>query len=327
MKIGIIDSVRHSYVATPDIEVRAWSDIAEVILFRVAAADDLPAAVAECDGILSWHLVPLDASAITRLKRCRGIVRAAVGFDNIDLVAAAAQGIQVANVPDYGTEEVADHTLALSLSMLRRIPQSDRLVRRGCWDWREVGPLPRLRDFRVGLLGCGRIGTAVASRFKAFGSRVSFFDPYVPSGWEKALGISRCETLNELIESVDLLSVHAPLSSETRHLIGAAELAMMYGKFLVNTARGPIIDSLALADAAGRLAGIALDVFEDESQTPPSPLDAHDRLLWSPHVAFYSERALPELREKAAICLRSILTEGTHRNVIRPPVQRPHQAP
>ncbi|HHW76196.1 MAG TPA: C-terminal binding protein [Xanthomonadaceae bacterium] len=318
LKIGIIDSLRHSYVAQPDIEQAVFAGAGTIELFQVATAADLPPPAAACDGIISWHLVPLDAAAIDQLTACRGIVRAAVGYDNIDLVAAAAKGIQVANVPDYGTEEVADHTLALALAMLRRLPRGDRLVRGGSWDWREVGPMPRLRGLRVGILGLGRIGTAVARRFQAFGCEVAFYDPERPSGWDKAVGIDRCETLDELLDRCQLLTIHAPLNAVTRHLIDARALGKLQDKYLVNTARGPIIEpqALAAAVAAGNLAGVALDVFSDETRAPLAPLADSEATLWSPHVAFYSDRALPELRAKAAQCLRGILETGDHRNVL-----------
>lgn len=116
----------------------------------------------------------------------------------------------MANVPDYGTEEVADHALSLALSLLRRLPRGHAVVSSGSWDWREVGALPRLNQLHVGLIGCGRIGMAVALRFKAFGCRVSFYDPHQSSGVEKSLGVNRCETLAQLLECADLVSIHAP---------------------------------------------------------------------------------------------------------------------
>jgi C-terminal binding protein len=318
MKIAIIDSLHNSYVSTPDIEQRVFAEAGEVRLFPVRSADDLPAEALACDGIISWHLVPLGAAVLNRLPACRGIVRAAVGFDNIDLAAARERQIDVANVPDYGTEEVADHALAMALSLLRRLPRGQAVVSRGSWDWREVGRLPRLSQMQVGIIGCGRIGIAAALRFKAFGCRVSFYDPYVCSGVEKALGLERCERLDDLLHKVDLVSIHAPLNPQTHHLIGRKELTALRGKYLINTARGPIVDGNALSDAVsdGLLAGLGLDVYEDESQAIPAALAGRDNVLLSPHVAFYSEAALPELRTKAAQVLLAILEKGSHRNVV-----------
>ncbi|WP_350614305.1 C-terminal binding protein [Pseudomonas sp. HY7a-MNA-CIBAN-0227] len=318
MKIGIIDSLHNRYVTKADIEQEVFGGRATVSLFQTASADDLPQAALQCDGLISWHLVPLQAPFINRLEQCRGIVRAAVGFDNIDLAAARQRNIEVANVPDYGTEEVADHAVAMALSLLRRLPRGHTVVSRGSWDWREVGALPRLSQLQVGIIGCGRIGMAAALRFKAFGCQVSFFDPHVCSGVEKSLGIQRCETLAELLHKVDLISIHAPLNEQTHHLIGPRELAALSGKYLINTARGPIIDGQALRDAVvdGLLAGVGLDVYEDERQGIPEQFLGRDDVLLSPHVAFYSEAALAELRAKAAQVLLSILEKGSHRNVV-----------
>jgi lactate dehydrogenase-like 2-hydroxyacid dehydrogenase len=318
MKIGIIDSNRNCYVTDPDIERRVIGDAGHVVLYQAASADTLPDDVRDCDGLISWHLVPLDAAFINSLRRCKGIVRAAVGFDNIDLDAARQRGIPIANVPDYGTDEVADHALAMSLSLLRRLSRGHDVVSRGSWDWREVGPLPRLRELHVGIVGCGRIGMATALRFKAFGCRVSIFDPYLRSGTEKSIGVEREETLDQLLSAVDLVSIHTPLTEETRHLIGARELRMLEGKYLVNTARGPIIDSDALCSALAHdtLSGVALDVYEDETKAIPSIMQNRHDVLLSPHVAFYSEAALPELRAKAAQVLTEMLAHGWHRNVV-----------
>lgn len=318
MKIGIIDSVHNSYVSKPDIEQNVVGGRASISLFQVASTDDLPQAAIQCDGLISWHLVALQAPFINSLERCRGIVRAAVGFDNIDLAAARLRHIEVANVPDYGTEEVADHALSMALALLRRLPRGHGVVSRGSWDWREVGALPRMSQLQVGIIGCGRIGMAAALRFKAFGCQVSFYDPHVCSGVEKALGLQRCETLAELLCKVSLVSIHTPLNEQTRHLIGARELAMLRGKYLINTARGPIIDGQALCDAVadGLLAGLGLDVYEDERHAIPEQFLGRDEVLLSPHVAFYSEAALPELRAKAAQVLMNILEQGNHRNVV-----------
>lgn len=311
----VLDSARNSYVDTPDIEADILGPEIEIELARVESVAALPASALACDGVISWHLVALPADALARFSRCRAIVRAAVGVDNIDLAAARHQGIAIANVPDYGTDEVADHTLAMALALIRRLPRADATVRGGRWDWREVGQVPRLRGMTIGLVGLGRIGAAVALRFKAFGCRVLFHDPARDSGWEKSLGIERRESLDALLQEADLASLHAPLTPCTLGLIGRAELELLRGKYLVNTARGGLIDPAALCEAvaAGRLAGVALDVYADERQPPPPALLA-PAVLWSPHAAFYSAQALPELRRKAAQCLKTLLLTGQHRN-------------
>ncbi|KAB0644183.1 C-terminal binding protein [Burkholderia latens] len=318
MKIGIIDSNRNCYVTVPNIEQQTIGNEASVTLYQAASANSLPDEVRDCDGLISWHLVALDAAFIGSLRNCKGIVRAAVGFDNIDLDAARQRGIPVANVPDYGTEEVADHALAMALSLLRRLSRSHDVVIGGRWDWREVGPLPRISELHVGIIGCGRIGMAVALRFKAFGCRVSIFDPYQRSGIEKSLGVDRVETLHQLLSVAGLVSIHTPLTDETRHLIGDRELHLLEGKYLVNTARGAIIDGEALCRALAnrRLKGVGLDVYEDEKEPIPTVMQGRDDVLLSPHIAFYSESALTELRAKAASVLSDLLKHGWHRNVV-----------
>ncbi|WP_263263745.1 NAD(P)-dependent oxidoreductase [Pseudomonas sp. RIT-PI-S] len=316
-KILVLDSSRNSYVTAPDIEAEVFGPGIEVTLVHADSVAALPASALACDGVICWHLVDLPAHALARFNRCRAIVRAAVGVDNIDLIAARLHRIAIANVPDYGTEEVADHTLALALALLRRLPRADAAVRGGSWDWRDLGPLPRLSDLTIGLIGLGRIGAAVARRFLAFGCRVVFYDPYRDSGWEKSLGTGRCETLDALLDEADLVSLHLPLTLRTTHLLGQAELRRLAGKYLVNTARGGLIEphALAAAVAAGQLAGVALDVYADETAPPPPAMLAPE-VLWSPHVAFYSDKALPELRRKAASCLKTLLISGQHRNLL-----------
>lgn len=317
MKVMVLDANRNSYVSETDIETHVLGAGVEVNLVHTASVAALPDSALACDGVISWHLVPLPADALARLHRCRAIVRAAVGVDNIDLAAARLQGITVANVPDYGTEEVADHTLAMALALVRRLPCANAIVRGGSWDWRALPPLPRLSGLKIGLVGLGRIGAAVALRFKAFGCQVVFHDPARDSGWEKSLGISRCESLDALLEQADLVTLHLPLTPGTRHLIGAAELRKLSGKYLVNTARGGLAEPAALAQAvaARQLAGVALDVYADEQGQPPAALLAPE-VLWSPHAAFYSREALPELRRKAALCLKTLLLGGHHRNCL-----------
>jgi lactate dehydrogenase-like 2-hydroxyacid dehydrogenase len=317
LQIGIIDS-HHRTIGDPDIERAVFAAYGKVQLFQVAGTEDLPPEAYTLDGLISWPQVPLQRAFLQDLQCCRGIVRAAVDVDNIDLATAAEHGIQVANVPDYGTEEAADHTLALALSLLRRLPRGHDVVMGGSWDWREVGTLPRLRQLTIGLIGFGRIGMAVARRFQAFGCRISFYDPYVGSGMDKALGVVRCESLGELLHTADLVSLHSPLTDQTRHLLSEPELALLKGKYLINTASGLLIDGSALYQALERneLKGVGLDVYEDERRMVPPALQDQHNVILSPHVAFYSDAALPELRRKAAEVLLDILQKGGHRNVL-----------
>lgn len=313
-----------------DAERRILGDQAEVVAVEARTEEDLVGKVEDADAVMLYHIVRMSAVTIKRLERCRLIVRCGVGFDNVDLEAATTQGIYVANVPDYGTEDVADTALAMALNLARGIHFQNSRLRRGegPWSYTQVQPLHRLRGRAFGIVGLGRIGTATALRAKAFGFEVLFYDPYVPQGADKALGIRRLETLEELLGQSHLVSLHCPLNQETRHLINRESLRhMLPGAFLINTARGAVVDGNAVIDAiaAGHLAGAGLDVLEGEPPSPDEPLlrawrnsnhPAHDRLIVNPHSAFYSEEGLMDMRIKGSRnCRRVLMGEKPH-NVI-----------
>jgi C-terminal binding protein len=317
----VVDSVRGSYVSVPDIEAQVLQDVADVTVEKVDDGTQLSDALSAADVVIAWHHIALPRNVLRRLGRCRGVVRASVGYDNIDLEAATELGIPVANVPDYGTEEVADHTVALILAMVRRLPDLDRHVRGGGWDWRAAEPTMRLRGARLGVIGLGRIGMAVARRAQTFGITVGFHDPYLPSGIEKALAVERYESLAESLGRSDIVSLHTPLTPETFHLIGRAEFALMRpGVILVNTARGQLVDGAALEEelVAGRLGAACLDVVEGEPVIPAHLLGS-SRVLMTPHAAFYSGPALSELRRKAAMTARLFLAGERPRTLINDP--------
>lgn len=289
-------------------------------------------ALASSDGILMWHVDRLQANEIQALGRAQIIQRVGVGFDNVDLAAARARDIAVCNVPDYGTEDVADHAMALILALSRSLWAYGLAVLQDAdgWSWFKAGGANgRLRDRHLGLVGAGRIGTAVALRAKPFGLRVSIYDPYKPDGYEKAIGVNRVRSLNELA-ACDILSIHTPLTSETHHMIGDAFWrASEHRTAVVNTARGPILDEQALCDAyrRGRVTGIGTDVLEREpisTATPlgkllkESPVAARD-ILVTPHAAFFCPEAYRELRQKAAENVRRCLVDRSHRNVVNLP--------
>ena len=237
----------------------------------------------DVDAILTLPRFPIDAAQIEALPMLRVIGTASVGFDHIDLEAAAARGVAVVSVPDYCTEEVADHTLALLLALVRGVVELDRSVARAEWNPRAAGPLRTLSGMRVGLVGLGRIGRAVATRLLALGCDVCAHDiePVSHEGVELV-------PLDVLLRSSDAVSLHVPLTPATRGLIGASELgAMRPGAFLVNTARGPVVEVDAVLEAlrSRRLGGAALDVLQIEP--PPAPPVAPN-LIVTPHAAFYS---------------------------------------
>jgi len=304
--------------------------IADVAALDAAREEELLGRIEDAEAIMLYHFISLTRTTIERLERCRLIVRCGAGYDNVDRETARRRGIPVANVPDYGSEEVADSAIGMTLALTRGIHlYNQRLLRgSGQWIYTQAQPLHRLRGRTFGIIGVGRIGTAAALRAKALGLRVLFYDPHVPDGRDKALGIERCESLRELLEQSQIVSVHCPLTDETRHIVNATTLGWMRpGSYLVNTARGGTVDVLAVLDAlvSGHLAGAGIDVLETEPPPADHPLivawrdpahPAHDRLIVNPHAAFYSEEGLDDMRIKGSQnCLR-VLRGEPPRNVV-----------
>jgi D-3-phosphoglycerate dehydrogenase/C-terminal binding protein len=311
------------------IEKTIAGDIAEVKSLNASSEGDLEGYIEDADAIIMYHTLSIRRTTIDRLKNCKLIVRAGVGVDNIDHLYARKLGLPVANVPDYGSEEVADTAIGMLLSLTRGIAYLNSRLRdgEGAWSYTQVEPLTRLRNAPLGIVGLGRIGTATALRAKALGIDVMFYDPYKPDGFDKALGIRRVTDFKTLLQQTMVLSLHCPLTAETHHLINTDTLAFLpHGAYLINTARGGIVDTRAVEDAitTGRLSGAAIDVFEVEPplddplvqawRNPDHP--AYHRVLINPHAAFYCKEGLREIREKsAAACVRAFL--GTEiRNII-----------
>ncbi len=325
-KVAVTDFI----VESLDHEKRILGDLADPVALNAAQEDELLGRIEDADAVMIYHTLVLSERTINRLKQCRLIVRCGVGYDNVDIHAARQRGIPVANVPDYGTEEVADSALGLALALTRGIHLLTGRLReeRGPWTFNQVRPLRRLRGRGFGVVGLGRIGTAVALRARALGMDVLFHDPYVPDGRDRALGIRRAESLQELLEQSYVVSMHCPLTTETRHLINAQTLACMAPDgYLVNTARGGVVDVLAILDAvtAGRLAGAGIDVLEEEPPPNDHPLikawrdpnhPAHDRIILNPHAAFYSEEGLLDMRIKGSENCRRVLLGHAPRNVV-----------
>jgi lactate dehydrogenase-like 2-hydroxyacid dehydrogenase len=274
----------------------------------------------------------LKAPAVAAIGRARIVVQAGVGFNHIDLEACAARGIPVCNTPDYGTMEVADHAIALMLSLQRGITAYHMrlLTRDDAWATLTL-PLAAVRRQRgqvFGVVGLGRIGTAAALRAKAFGMRVVFFDPYLPPGTELGLGIERAASLHGLMAVSDVLSIHCPLTAETTRLIDDAALdAAKPGLLLVNTARGPIVDLDAVERAlrSGRLVAAGLDVLPVEPLERSHPLIAawtrqeawlEGRLIITPHAAFYTPESLRDMRRLSAQAIADFFERGTLRSCV-----------
>ncbi len=301
-RVYLIDSEESPISRDAALEMEILGDTAELIFLLSTDPHALPSEVFDADALIVSRFPQLSQSLLESFKKVQMIVRNGVGYDNIDADAAYRLGIPVCNVPDYGTEEVADFAILLTLALQRRLHQALADVRAGNWSWRAAEPGRRLRGQRFGIIGCGRIGTAAALRAKALGFSVQFYDPYVSNGYEKAIGVARCSSLDELLRTSDVVSLHCPLTSQTRGMIGRAQLeSMKPGAFLVNTARGSMIPEAELIEVlrTGHLGGVALDVLDNEPARSPE-LFTFPNCLVTPHVAFYSADSVAEMRTSAA---------------------------
>lgn len=268
--------------------------------------------------MIVWHNTPIGAPGMARLKNCVALIRNGVGFDSVEIAAARELGIPVCNVPDYGTEEVADHAIALIMALCRQLFPLDAEAKSLGWVIRVEQRLRRLRELTLGIVGLGRIGTATALRAKALGFKVIFHDPYLPNGADKAVGVERVRSLDELLARSDVLSLHCPLNEETRHLIAERELSLMKpGAFVVNTARGAVIKKGAILAALreGRIAGAGLDVVEDEPLKTAEEAAAPN-LIVTCHAAFCSVESKIEMRATSARIALSAVRGEKLENVV-----------
>jgi phosphoglycerate dehydrogenase-like enzyme len=317
-EVFIVDSAQVPHCEDDSIEREVLQDCARLHLLRLHSEEEFACYSGRADAIILWHHLQVTVEMLSKLTRTRLIVRNGVGYDNVDIAAAAAAGIAVSNVPDYGTEEVADHAIALILALVRQLKPLMADVAKGNWEWRTGLDCWRIRGRVLGIIGCGRIGTATALRAKSLGFVVRFFDPHLPSGHEKAIGVERASSLEELLSEADVLSLHVPLTPETRHMIGVQEFRRMkQSAYLINTARGPVVSYEALLEALsqGRIAGAGMDVIEDE----PFGAEVLNRLpncIVTPHSAFYSKESLIEMRKKSALIVRDALLHGRYGNVV-----------
>jgi D-3-phosphoglycerate dehydrogenase len=293
---------------------------AELRLSPAPTPEGILAVATGADALLVTY-AKITAEMIQQMARCRIISRFGIGVDNVDIAAATSAGIVVTKVPDYCIDEVSDHTLALLLALVRKIPFANAQVQAGRWDMPAVVPIHRLRGSVLGLAGFGRIPQLVTPKAQAFGFRVVACDPYVPPEVFIRAGVESVE-FSQLLNISDYVSIHTPLLPETRGLFNADTFRRMKPTaYLINTARGPIVDEAALAQAldAGQLAGAALDVM---AQEPPvnSPLVGRANVIITPHTSFYSEESLIELQTKAAEEVVSVLSGQAPRNPVNPEV-------
>lgn len=301
LKVVVTDQVFPSV----ELEREILERIGAELVVADGTREHLAEVAGDADALLNTYL-RLDADLIRHLPRCRVIARYGIGVDNVDLAAAKRAGITVTNVPDYCIEEVAAHTLALILALLRRIPESDARVRGGQWGLDGLRPIRRISTLTFGLVGFGRIARRLAESIAALGGRLIVHDPYVLQG----PGVPPLVGLDELVSTSDVISIHAPLTPETRALFDANRISQMRpGAVLVNTSRGPFVDLEALVAALryGRLAGAGLDVFDDEP-LDPARIEGVPGLVVTPHSAYYSEESLIELQRKAATQVVKVLS-------------------
>jgi len=272
----------------------------ELVTAQCKTQEEVIAAAQGADALLvQW--APVNQAVIDSLTQCKIIVRYGIGVDNVDLKAAAARGIPVCNVPDYCIDEVADHTLALALSLARQLHQTDAEVRKGVWKITPPSPFPAFRDIIFATAGFGRIARAVLERARPFGFQLAAYDPFVDASAFATAGI-RCLNKEEVFRESGILSLHLPLTSETKHFVGREQLATMrQSAVVVNTARGGLIDTVALAEAleTGVIAGAGIDVFESEPLLGDHPLRKSPNALLTSHTAWYSAGSVPELQRKA----------------------------
>jgi D-3-phosphoglycerate dehydrogenase len=277
----------------------------ELILAQIREEDDLIRVCKDADGLINQYAW-LTRRVFENLPKCKVVARYGVGVDSIDLRAATDFGIIVANVPDYCIDEVASHAVAMILTLIRKTAFFDRKVKSSQWDFRQGAPIHRIQGKTLGLIGCGKIGFEVAKRISAFGVKVIAFDPYLQRPAEK-IKLTDFETV---LRKSDFISIHCPLNESTRHLIGEQEFKKMERKpFLINTSRGPIIDEKALNQALveGRLSGAGLDVLETEPPTSSNPMLKMENVILSPHVGFYSEESISELKRRTAKNVADVL--------------------
>lgn len=273
----------------------------ELVVGQCKTAEALVAAAREADALLvQW--APVNATVIAALARCKVIVRYGIGVDNVDLAAAKARRIPVCNVPDYGVHEVAEHAVSLALALARQLPQLDARLRNGVWKITPDRPMRSFREMTFATGGFGRIARAAQAMMRGFEGKRIAFDPYVSAETMAAEGVEKVEA-NELFARADLLSLHLPLTADTRHFVNSARLSSMKPHaIVVNTARGPLIDTVALAEAlrAGTIGGAGVDVYEQEPLPADHPIRNAPNALLTSHVAWYSESSIPRLQRLTA---------------------------
>ena len=318
-KVVITDYVWESL----DVEKQTLGELAELVPLKTVKPEEFLSQAADCDALLNTYAGPITADVMSKMPKCRIIARYGIGVDTIDLDAATRAGIIVTNNPTYCIEEVAEHTMALLLACARKIAFYDRMVRSGQWAVPPGKPIYRLAGRTLGLVGFGNIARQVAVRAAAFGMRVLYADPFVKEGPEKKV------ELNALLSESDFVSLHPPLTAETRGMMNDAAFARMKpSAYLVNCSRGPVVDTAALVRAldSKKIAGCALDTTDPEPLPDPHPLRGRDNVIVAPHVAWYSEQAMAGLQAGAPGEVRRVLSGQWPVNVVNRAVKGKNRA-
>ncbi len=322
-KVVITDYVWESL----DVERKTLGDLAELVALKTKKPDEFLPEARDCDALLNTYAGPITADVMSKMPKCRIIARYGIGVDTIDLDAATQAGIIVTNNPTYCIEEVAEQTMALILASARKIPFYDRMVRSGRWEVPPGKPIYRLAGRTLGLVGFGNIARAVAVRAAAFGMRVLYADPFVKEGQFDAP--ARKTELDSLLSESDFVSLHPPLTPDTRKMMNDRAFSRMKpSAFLINCARGPVVDTDALVRAldAKKIAGCALDTTDPEPLPDPHPLRGRENVIVAPHAAWYSEQAMAGLQAGAPGEVRRVLTGEWPLNVVNRAVKGKNRA-
>jgi D-3-phosphoglycerate dehydrogenase len=300
-----------------DVEKKTLGELADLVPLQTKKPEEFLPQAEDCDALLNTYAGPITAEVMARMPKCKIIARYGIGVDTIDLDAATQAGIIVTNNPSYCIEEVAEHTMALLLACARKVALYDRLVRGGRWEVPPGKPMFRLSGRTLGLVGFGNIARQVAMRAAAFGMRILFADPFVQEGQHDAPG--KKTEFQDLLRESDFVSLHPPLTPQTRKMMGEETLSHMRPTaFLVNCSRGPVVDTDALVRAldAKKIAGCALDTTDPEPLPDPHPLRGRENVIITPHVAWYSEQALIGLQAGAPGEVRRVLSGQWPLNVV-----------
>ncbi len=298
MKVVVTDCNFTSFAEEQQMCERAGH---ELTIYQCKTVDEVIEQAADADALFVQY-APITEAVFARLQNCKVIVRYGIGVDSIDLAAAKQHGVAICNVPDYGIDEVADHAAALALTQARQIPYFDRAIRQGEWPAATPTPMLSFSDMTFAALGAGRIGRATLARMQAFGFNCAAYDPFVSAEDLAAINVQKL-SLNEVFAEADILSLHLPLIEQTQHLVNAERLkAMKSNAILINTSRGGLIDTHALADALqrGEIAHAGIDVFEAEPMEADHPLRECWNAALTPHMAYYSAASIVRLQRYAA---------------------------